>query len=353
MAKFKISSEDVDRPDVIRVAEHITNAKEVPLIREVGTDKGNKDGFLTILALLVGGLIGGALVWAIWKLLPEQEDTFTANMLASFSVAVAISLALMLVDGALNRSGAKLAKGLAIAVPAAVGAAVIFGLIANSIYSSLVEAAYSSLLAQGFDPSTQDFWDEFTARNHLNRGLAWMLLGAAAGVGVGTASKAIKRILITGAGGLVGGFIGGFVFDFFQGEDAAQIVGLLITGGAIGLSVSLLEQVTKSSWIEITRGGMAGKQFILYQSEVTIGSSPSANVTLIKDPSIAPVVATIRRVGSTVSIVASDRSNPITVNGVASFEHILKEGSVITLGSTELRFREKARQINDSKIVRA
>lgn len=353
MAKFKITSEDVVREDVVRVADHIEKAKEIPLIREVGTDTGNKDGFITILALLAGGLVGGALVWVLWKTLPEQSDTFMSNMTASFTVAVAIALALILVDGALSRSAAKLGRSLIIAVPSAIGAAIIFGLIANSIYSSMVESTYNAILAQGFDPYGQAFWDQFTSRNHLNRGLAWMLLGAAAGVGVGASSKAMKRILVTGAGGLFGGFIGGFVFDFFQGQDAAQIVGLLITGGAVGLSVSILEQATKSSWIEITRGGMAGKQFILYQSQVTIGSSPAANVTLIKDPAIAPIAATIKRVGSTVSIVAADRNQPISVNGVTAFDQVLKEGSVIVLGGTELRFREKSRKINDAKIVRA
>jgi hypothetical protein len=353
MAKFKITAEDTVREDVVRVADHIERAKEIPLIREVGSDTGSKDGFLTILALLGGGLVGGALVWAFWQVLPETDDTFWSNMNASFTVAVAIALALILVDGALNRSAAKLGRSLLIAVPAAIGAAIVFGLIANQVYSTLVESTFDALTAQGFDPSGPAFWEQFQSRNHLNRGLAWMLLGAAAGVGVGASSKSLRRILITGAGGLVGGFIGGFVFDFFQGEDLAQISGLLITGGVIGFSVSMLEQATKSSWIEITRGGMAGKQFILYQSQVTIGSSPTANVTLIKDPAIAPIAATIRRVGSTVSIIAADRNHPLSVNGVTAFDHVLQEGAVIVLGATELRFREKSRKINDAKIVRA
>lgn len=353
MAKFKITAEDTVREDVVRVADHIERAKEIPLIREVGSDTGNKDGFLTILALLGGGLVGGALVWVFWQGLPETDDTFWSNMNASFTVAVAIAFALILVDGALNRSAAKLGRSLLIAVPAAIGAAIVFGLVANQVYSTLVESTFDALVAQGFDPSGPAFWEQFQSRNHLNRGLAWMLLGAAAGVGVGASSKSLRRILITGAGGLAGGFIGGFVFDFFQGEDLAQISGLLITGGVIGFSVSMLEQATKSSWIEITRGGMAGKQFILYQSQVTIGSSPTANVTLIKDPAIAPIAATIRRVGSTVSIVAADRNHPISVNGVTAFDQVLQEGAVIVLGGTELRFREKSRKINDAKIVRA
>jgi hypothetical protein len=179
-----------------------------------------------------------------------------------------------------------------------------------------------------------------------------MVLGLSAGISVGVPSLAIRRILVTGSGGAIGGFVGGFLFDFFQGQTEAQIVGLGVLGAAIGLSVSLLEQATKSSWLEIVRGGMAGKQFILYQNQVTLGSSPAANVTLIKDPGIAAFAATIKKFGSTVSISATDRAIPISVDGVTAFEHKLKEGSVIILGSTEIRFREKSKQINNKTIVR-
>jgi hypothetical protein len=349
--QIKITMSDIESQRVTEVAEQLQYAKDIPLVRTVGSSSGNKDGFVTIVALVVAGLLGGLLTWGTWQILPDASDSFTANMQASFTLTLAIAAVLVLADGALSRSAAKLGLSAAISIPSAIALSFLLGLLANAIYTALVDRTISDLQTLGLDDNS--LMETFYARNHLNRGLAWSILGLAAGLSVGVASKSPKRIAITGAGGLVGGFIGGFVFDYITGDGSiAQATGLLITGAAVGLSVSLLEQVTKSSWIEITRGGMAGKQFILYQNVVTIGSSPNANITLIKDPAILPIAATIKRVGTSVVIYAADRSMPVAVDGLAGFERKLEEGSTIVLGSTELRFREKAKKVNDSRIVR-
>lgn len=350
--KYSISLDDTNDVKVTAVVEHIERAKAIPLVREVGVDTGNRDSLVTISILVASGLLAGLLTWAVWGILPETEDSFTANMVSSFTITLIIAIMLASADSAMSRSAAKLGRNMLLAVPAALVLALILGLLANSVYSALVEKTYSGLLDSGFDPSDQSFWDAFAAKNHLNRGIAWALLGLAAALSVGVPSKSLKRIGITGLGGFVGGFLGGFLFDFFTGPGLAQVTGLMITGASVGLAVSLLEQVTKSSWLEIVRGGMAGKQFILYQSQITIGSSPAANITLIKDPSILPVAAVIKRFGGRVTISAADRAYPVSVNGVAGFEQVLAEGSLIVLGSTELRFREKSKKINDSKIIR-
>jgi len=350
--RIKITLEDTESSRVRKVVEHLEKAKEVPLIREIGDSRTtNSDGVVTVVSLLFAGLLGGFFTWLAWRSLPDTQDAFSSNMQASFTLTLVIATVLILADGAMSRSAAKLAKLSAIAIPSAVVLALLLGLVANSIYSSLVEATWNDLLRLGL--SDAQFYEAFLARNHLNRGLAWSVLGLAAGLSVGVASLAVKRVVITGAGGLVGGFTGGFIFDFIAGDESlAQITGLAITGAAVGLSVSLLEQVTKSSWLEIVRGGMAGKQFILYQNQITLGSSPGANITLIKDSAIAPIAATIKRVGSSVKIFAADKANPISVDGSSSFERELSDGSVIILGSTELRFREKSQKINDSGILR-
>ena len=349
---IRITLQDLEKREVLDVEASLDRAREIPLIREVGTSNSNKDSVITVLVLTLAGLFSGIVIWGVWHVLPETSDSFIANMQSSVAITLIIALLLVIADAGLNRSLSKLGRSLLIALPAALVASLLFGLIANWIYSSLIEVTVSSLQNTGLDPYSQAFYDEFTNRNHLNRGLAWMILGLSAGLSVGVPSLAPRRILVTSAGGAVGGFIGGFLFDFFHGETEAQIVGLCVLGGAIGLSVSILEQATKSSWLEIVKGGMAGKQFILYQNQITLGSSPAANVTLIKDPGIAPIAATIKKFGSTVSISATDRAVPISVDGVTAFEHKLKEGSVLVLGSTEIRFREKSKQINNKTIVR-
>jgi len=352
-----ITSEHLASDNVSQTLNNLQHAKEIPLIRQVGEDKASMDGLFTILILLGAGLISGVLTWLAWNNLPvfkdPNQDSTTANLWASFTITVIIAIVLVAADAGQSRSLPKLGMALAIATPAALLLAWLLGMLANEVYKSMVEQTYNSLTNQGLDPSTQAFWDSFASKNHLNRGLAWSILGLAAGLSVGVSSRSVKRSAITAGGGFAGGFIGGFVFDYFTGsQDLSQVVGLAITGGSVGLAVSLLEQATKSSWIEIVRGGMSGKQFILYQNEVTLGSSPNANITLIKDPAIAPIAAVIRRRGATVLIKAANPAVPVSVNGVASYETQLSEGALITLGSTELRFREKSKKVSNAAIVR-
>lgn len=350
--KIVITSSDLNSTQVDKTVDHLQKAQDIVLVREVGEPTGNRDGLVTIAILSLAGVIAGFLIWVLWSNLPTPADSTSANLQSSFTITIAIAILLAVADSGLNRSLAKLGRSLLIAIPVAVAAGLAFGYAANSIYSAMVESTWQSLVDAGLSPLNESFFVEFGNRNHLNRGLAWSLLGLAAGIAVGAPSLALRRVLITSAGGFIGAFVGGFVFDYFQGEAEAQITGLVITGAAVGLSVSLLEQATKSSWLEITRGGMAGKQFILYQNSITIGSSPTANVTLIKDPAISPIAATIRRVGSTVTLITEDRSRPISVDGVSAFEHRLQEGSLITFGSTDVRFREKSKKINDTGIVK-
>lgn len=345
--KITITSADLNDDRIDALANHLQKAKDIPLIREVGEAKRSNDAWLTILALVGGGVVAGLITFVLWQILPKSNDTTAENMKASFSIALVIALVLTIADAAMSRSLAKVGNALILSVPTAIVGGLVLGYLANILYVDLVQSLVAQLQASG-----QLTIEGFTSRNHLNRGLAWSLLGVAAGISVGVPSKSMRRVLITGLGGLIGGFLGGFSFDFFTGEQAAQGVGLAITGAIIGLSVSGLEQVSKSSWIEITRGGMAGKQFILYQNAVTLGSSPAANITLIKDPAIPGIAATIKRFGNNVVISAADRGVPIAVNGVSGFEHKLTEGSMIILGSTELRFREKSKKINDAQIVR-
>jgi hypothetical protein len=97
---------------------------------------------------------------------------------------------------------------------------------------------------------------------------------------------------------------------------------------------------------------MAGKQFILYKNEISLGSSPSADVTLIKDPAIPGIAATITRRGSQVFLVSTDPQRPVSVDGAAVLRGQIHEGSAIALGATIVRFRERSKNSVNSGIVR-
>lgn len=352
--KITIRPEDLNTDAVVATVRSIQQAQSVPLVRQIGEEKQSSDGILSVALFSAAGLVGGLLAWVFIRLSPPIEDTQTSNIVFSVVIGLSIAIALVILEGARSQSWSKFGISLALSGPSSLGLALLLGFIASIIYSAMTEATWNAIEASGLDP----FWDseafirEFQNRNHLNRAIAWSLLGMAAGASVGIASKSVKRVGITAAGGFFGGFLGGFLFDFFQGESLAQATGLAITGLGVGLTVSLLEQVAKSSWLEIVAGGMAGKQFIIYQSDLTLGSSPSASITLIKDPQIAPIAARIIRTGSVFKIQATLETGVVIVDGQPGSSFELREGSTIQVGETVLRFRSKARKVQDIGIVR-
>lgn len=351
--KLKISIEDLASSQVESVVEHIQKAKEVPLVREVGDATKNRGGTIALLWFVLAGVAGGVLTWIVWSLLPETADSQESNIQAAVSVALVIGLALVLTDSIQAGSWEKTGRTLLIALPAGLVLSLALGYFADGVYSELIDRTVESLYDSGLDPFDDTFWVEFQNQNHLNRGVTWAILGVATGLMVGVSSLAWKRVLVTTAGGLVGGFLGGFLFDFFEGEDLAQVTGLVVTGVAIGASIGIIEQAAKSSWLEIVQGGMAGKQFILYKNEITIGSSPSADVTLIKDPAIGDLAAKIERRGSSTLITSLDPLNPVIVDQSAVTRGQVSDGSEILLGATLVRFRERSSNVVNSGVVRS
>lgn len=348
--RLRITEEDIATPEIDLRVESMNQARQVALVRTVG-DVPTSTGSTTLRAILTlvgGGAIGGLLAFGASKLtnpLTENSDSaFWSNMIFSFELAFFIGSAIALADVAMNKNWAKIGKVALWVLPAVAVAGFVFGLIANFFYSNAVDGIYTSAFEQVFagDMTADQAEAYITTRLHPVRGIAWMLVGISAGIAAGAASRSWKRLGLAAAGGAVGGFLGGFIFDFIGSEAAAQIVGIVVLGILIGLAMALLEQATKSRWIEITAGGLAGKQFILYKNEITLGSAPEADITLIKDSAIPPIAAILRVRGSACEIEAAPSLAELVVNGNQQRYSSLRDHDVVTIGHTQIRFRERA-----------
>lgn len=351
--RIVISAEDVQDARVLAVTQHMKSAEQYALVREVGSSASAPRGGITAIAVLVmvgAGLAGGLLAFLGNEISDslidwESNPVWMANLTFTFIMAFAIGLTLVVADAGTQRNWTKLTSALALGVPISIAAALCMGGIAHLIYSPWSQAIYSEADAQanlGLITSQQQYYDFIIARLHLARGIAWSLVGLSAGLTIGISSRSLRRVLITSGGGLVGGFLGGFFFDYFTGENSARISGMIITGLLVGLAMSLLEQASKTRWIEIVSGGMAGKQFILYKSDLTIGSSPRADITLIKDPGIADLAARLVIQGSQAVLESLSPTNPVAVNGQVASRTTLSDGSQVNLGSSVIRYREKS-----------
>jgi hypothetical protein len=347
--RIVITDADLNAPKVVESVRAMQEAAAFTTTRAVGAPEPKNSGGMAILIFTGAGVLGGVLAYGMQKLVLDvilsDASTTVTNLIFTFIMAFFIGTTVAIVDASTTRIFSKVAIAGAIAIPSSIVSGLALGALANAFYTSQVTSIYTDAYTRISNGEYEEIVYQSVKNSlHLPRGFAWLLVGIAAGLTVGVASRSLKRTGLTVGGGAVGGFIGGFVFDFIPDGLlwVAQVVGIGVTGLLIGLSMALLEQAARTQWIEIIEGGMAGKQFILYKSEITIGSSPSADITLIKDPSISQVHARIFAAAGRSQIESLDPTRPISVNGAVTMRMQLEDSVYITIGSTQVLFREKA-----------
>lgn len=343
---LRITADELTGSEIDDRVRRMQEATAPALIQQVGTaDQSKGNSFGMVGAMSLAGLVGGLLGWAAVELVTQQwrfEQEFArpwygfnptvGNMLFLGVFGVVLGVVISGWDAIATRSPAKFWTMVGRAAPLLLAAAVIGGWITTKVYVALLEGIIDDFQV---DPSEM----------HLPRGIAWAMFGAAIGAAIGGASRSMRRTVNGAIGGAIGGFVGGFVFDFITISETNgipnRIIGLTITGTIIGASIALVELARREHWIEIVSGGMAGKQFILHRDESTIGSAPTCDVTLIKDPALLPTHAVLRRTGDTLSVRAMDPAAAVQVNGAPVVEQALNDGDLVQLGSTVLRYRAK------------
>ena len=186
----------------------------------------------------------------------------------------------------------------------------------------------------------------------MGRAAAWSVASIPAGLGQGIALRE-KKVLINGVvGGLLGGLVGGLLFDPISlvftsadGEAAlSRAVGFTCIGLAVGLFVGLVEGWTKTAWLLMQKGPLAGKQFVMYRDTTVLGSSPKADIYLFKDDAIEPRHALIQNRGGRFEIEDCNTPDGTYVNGIPVVRQVLQSGDQIVLGKTVLEFSLKESQ---------
>jgi Inner membrane component of T3SS, cytoplasmic domain len=180
----------------------------------------------------------------------------------------------------------------------------------------------------------------------IGRGAAWAVAGIPAGIGQGIALREKKVILNGLLGGVLGGLLGGLLFDpieqtFTTADGRAwpsRMIGFTAIGLLVGLFVGLVELWTRTAWLLMRAGPLAGKQFVLYRTPTVLGSSPKADVYLFKDGAIEPRHALIHNHGGRYVIEDCDTPDGTYVNGLPVRKHPLTPGDQIVLGKTVLEF---------------
>jgi len=183
----------------------------------------------------------------------------------------------------------------------------------------------------------------------MGRAAAWAIVSIPTGMGQGIALRE-KKVIINGVvGGVLGGMLGGMLFDpismVLTSADGqatySRAVGFVSIGLMVGLFVGLVEGWTKTAWLIMRKGPLAGKQFILFKDTTFLGSSPKAEIYLFKDDAIEPRHAVIYNRGGRFEIEDKQTPDGTYVNGIPVKRQMLQHGDQIVMGQTVLEFALK------------
>jgi ribosomal protein L40E len=187
----------------------------------------------------------------------------------------------------------------------------------------------------------------------IARSFSWALMGGLLGLAIGATRKSWMGALNSAIGGLLGGFTGGILFDtvapfigfivsfgLITGGWASRLIGLTLMGALIGLFSTIAEHLLASASLKvISSGRMEGREFVVDKPVVTIGRDERCDVALYYDRDIAMRHALMRWEDG--SYVIMPEGNAILlVNNQPTRRHRLKDKDVITVGQTQLLFRE-------------
>lgn len=346
---IRITTADLQRPEINDYVE-----MQSYLQRDIG-EVGKQPWLIRVIYanwfyLSIAAALGGLAAWACLEpwyddYAPEEESNLIGLLMFPV-VAAGIGLFLGAAEGVICRNPLRAVRCGAVGL----GIGFVGGLI-TTIPAGILFAVMAGIAMSLWENPAEDEMPTGLALLVLmmGRGAAWAVAGIPAGIGQGIALSE-KKVMINGlVGGVLGGLIGGLLFDpislLISADDGqatySRAVGFATIGLFVGLFVGLVEGWTKTAWLLMRKGPLAGKQFIMFKDTTVLGSSPKADIYLFKDDAIEPRHALITNRGGRFEIEDCNTPDGTYVNGIPVTRTILRNGDKIVLGKTVLEFSVK------------
>jgi serine/threonine-protein kinase len=103
--------------------------------------------------------------------------------------------------------------------------------------------------------------------------------------------------------------------------------------------IGVVELLARDAWLQMSKGPLAGKEFLIFRDAMNVGASPRCDIYLFNDPQVAQLHAKIRTTGDTCEIQNIEESNPTLLNNRPVKNSRLRNGDQITIGQTEFIFQ--------------
>lgn len=271
-------------------------------------------------------------------------QTVAAGLILFGLVAGLIGLTIGGVDGVMCRLPRRALVSGGIGLVLGFAGGFVAGNVANLVYAPLNAAALEQMNDDG-TLTTFGFIIQM-----IGRSMAWACAGMAMGLGQGIALRS-KRLLLYGfLGGVIGGLLGGLVFDPIDfilldpvkpSAHWSRMAGIVIIGMSVGAMIGVVELLARDAWLRMTEGPLAGKEFLIFKDLMRIGSSPSSDIYLFNDRSVAGTHANLRMLGDDAEIENLVTENPIEVNARPVDSARLRHGDQIAIGRTSFVFQKR------------
>jgi hypothetical protein len=281
------------------------------------------------------GLLGSLLAWSICEpaFIDGPGGHRWGNVLMLPAIITFMCIGFGLAESLVERSIQKALLRGVLALPLGIVLGFLFDFVANIIYSIGLNICAEMGVQTNRNPAV---W--------ITRGIAWAVFGAAAGTVYGIVGQSWKKAKYGIIGGLIGAGIGGMIFDPIamatKVGSVSRAVGFALVGIATGVAMGLVESALKDRWLYVTAGPLAGKQFILYKAQTSIGSQQQSDIYLFKDPNILAQHALVGISGSRVMLKAM---GPTFIGGSPVQTRLLQDGDLLQIGRYAFRYKERHR----------
>jgi hypothetical protein len=342
---IKITAEDLASVAIPEPAVSVPGAQS-PGAKVYGTINETAEQFVSVptergsillqgwFYLGLAGLLGATAGWAIAEpVFVDGPQHRWGNIVIIPVIITLMCIGFGVSESTVERSVRKALLRGALALPLGIFLGFIFDMMAETIYGILLRLCFEAGAQTHKNPAV---W--------IARGIAWMVFGAAGGVVYGIVGQSTKKGTYGVLGGALGAGLGGVVFDPISMAthvgSVSRAVGFALVGLATGVGMGLVESALKDRWLYVVAGPLAGKQFILYKSETSIGSRQESDIYLFKDPNILPRHAVINISGARVMLQAT---GPMLWAGQPVHSRVLQDGDLLQLGRYAFRYKEKHR----------
>ncbi|MFO8043351.1 MAG: VWA domain-containing protein, partial [Alkalispirochaeta sp.] len=285
--------------------------------------------FIRRLVYLAMGVLAGVAVWPVMETLLVYQSVFSSYLLFSIASGAAFGVVMGAffgaVDGMVAGSPQRILGGGGLgAVLGALGGAAGF-VLGQGVLFLLGEADPVSVI--------------------VARVIGWTILGSAVAVSEGVRRRSLRRALVGLAAGLLGGALGGIVVELlprYLDAAYARPLGLVVYGLAVTGAYGLVERRYTIGVLRLLNGLYKGKEFILNQRRITVGSDRQADVYLPGYRRIAAQHAELREERGELILYPVSSEGRVERNDEVVSESgsgILKYGDVLRFGNAAVIFR--------------